>query len=154
MSDITHHRTPVSKDYKSCYECYASILIYPAAIHPDEITDYLKQQPTLSEVIGEEVTNSICRKRKVKYSIWKLCSEGFVKSRDLREHIDWLLDKMVPRNKELKKLQEVSGLSMYINCVWRGNRGYGGPVLWPAQMKRISYLDIECAFDVYFFNED
>ncbi len=66
MSDITHHRTPISKGYKSCYECYASILIYPAATHPDEITKLLKLESILLEVVGKEITNSRGRTRKVK----------------------------------------------------------------------------------------
>ncbi|MBT0721500.1 DUF4279 domain-containing protein [Rosenbergiella collisarenosi] len=154
MKEIAHHRTPVNKIYRSCYECYASIRIYPAATHPDEITTLLEQESTLLEVVGQEITNSRGRTRKVKYSIWELCTEGFLKSQDLREHIDWLLDKMEPKSTELQSLQEVPDLIMCIYCIWKGKRGHGGPVLWPEQMRRMGELNIECSFDVYFFSED
>ena len=148
------YRTPVNKNYNSCYECYAILLIYPADIHPDEITKLLDQKPTLCLVFGDEFTNVRGMMRKVKCSIWELSSNDFMESRDIRDHIDWLLDKIEPRSKELKELQENPDLTMCIYCTWRAKRGYGGPVLWPSQMKRMSDLNLECSFDAYFFTED
>ena len=43
---------------------------------------------------------------------------------------------------------------MGIDCVWRSLAGHGGPVLWPEQMKKMSRLNLECSFDIYFVNDE
>lgn len=46
MNSINYRRTPVSPDYPSCDECYATLLIYPDLIHPDEVSRILDLEPT------------------------------------------------------------------------------------------------------------
>jgi hypothetical protein len=85
---------------------------------------------------------------------WFLSSENVVASRDLRRHLDWLLDKIELTAGKLGELQNKAGLTMGINCVWWSATGSGGPTLWPEQMVRMANLELECSFEVCFFGEE
>lgn len=54
---------PIESENSNCYECYAQLLIYPAEIHPDEVSDALNLQATKVNVIGDIVTNSLGKVR-------------------------------------------------------------------------------------------
>lgn len=153
--NVTNSRlNPIASDNYNCYECYAQLLIYPGEVHPDEVSDALNLEATKVNVIGDTLTNSLGRVREIKLAGWFLSSECYVKSKDLREHLNWLLDKLNPVSDELKKLQNIDNVTMTLCCVWRSRYGHGGPVLWPEQMKNISDLNLECSFDVYFNSDD
>lgn len=151
---IKSRRTPISPEYPSCYECYATLLIYPNDIHPDRVSEFLKIQPTHKNIIGTKSVNRIGKIREIKTSGWFLSSKGYVTSKDLREHLDWLLNKIISSKDALEKLQACENVTMGINCVWRSLAGHGGPVLWPEQMKIMSILNLECGFDIYFVDDE
>lgn len=75
-------------------------------------------------------------------------------SRDLRHHLDWLLDALRSRSDALRELQAQDGIHMNVTCIWWSKYGGGGPVLWPKQMSGLSSLDLECLFDFQFYGED
>ncbi|WP_237142816.1 DUF4279 domain-containing protein [Pseudomonas lurida] len=142
--------TPVSSDYETCAECYVRLMIYPGERHPDEITNIMQVRPTLINVAGEKITNSRGLTREVKNSGWFLSSEGYVLSKDLREHIDWIVEKISPHRESLRTVQKIDGVKITLKCVWFSLLGHSGPVLWPEQMRALADLDLECSFDVYF----
>jgi len=72
----------------------------------------------------------------------------------LRRHLDWLLGQILPRADVLRELQETAGISMNVNCIWWSATGGGGPTLWPEQMRRLADLNLECSFDVSFYDDD
>ncbi|MBC9132008.1 DUF4279 domain-containing protein [Frischella sp. Ac48] len=154
MISINSRRTPISPEYPSCDECYAALLIYPNDIHPDKITELLKIEPTQKNIIGTKSINRIGRIKEIKTSGWFLSSKDYVISRDLREHLDWLLNKIAPCKEPLEKLQTNKNVTMGIDCVWRSLAGHGGPVIWPEQMKIMCELNLECSFDIYFVNDE
>ncbi|MEQ9888608.1 DUF4279 domain-containing protein [Pectobacterium zantedeschiae] len=129
------------------------MLIYPAEMHPDEVSAILNIEPTQKNIIGDRKTNSLGRTREVKTSGWFLSSEDFVFSKDLRDHIDWIVAKLDASREGLKKLQNTPDVNMTLSCVWWSPVGHSGPVLWPEQMKALADLDLECAFDIYFYPE-
>jgi hypothetical protein len=90
----------------------------------------------------------------VKFNGWFLSSEDKVASKDVRRHLDWLLDLIWPARLPLADLQQTSGVKIDVNCVWWSASGHGGPTLWPEQMGRLAELGLECGFDVYFFGEE
>ena len=154
MKSISSRRTPVSPEYPSCDECYASLLIYPDLVHPDEVSRILNLEPTNKNIVGTQVTNSRGRVREITIAGWFLSSKGYVHSKDLREHLNWLLTRIEPSSDALSILQDYHGVTMSIDCVWRSLAGNGGPVLWPEQMKRMSALNLECGFDIYFVGDE
>jgi hypothetical protein len=121
---------------------------------PEIVTSQLGVNPTSLNKKGEKRVNSLGRTREVPLNGWFLSSESDISSRDLRRHLDWLLDKIEPSAPQLSKLQTAPGLTMLINCIWWSATGQGGPTLWPEQMQRLAALDLECSFDISFFGED
>ncbi|WP_338129451.1 DUF4279 domain-containing protein [Xenorhabdus bovienii] len=85
---------------------------------------------------------------------WLLSSENYVNSKDIRDHLDWLLNKISKSSEGLKQLQNTDKVTMKIDCVWRSIAWHGGPTLWPEQMKIMSDLGLECSFDIYFVGEE
>lgn len=104
-------------------------------------------------IVGTKITNSHGRTREIVIAGWFLSSKGYVNSKDLRDHLDWLLTRVEPSAGALKKLQNCPNVTMGIDCVWRSLAGHGGPVLWPEQMNRMSTLNLECSFDIYFVGD-
>lgn len=150
MNSISSRRTPINPDYPTCDECYAALFVYPGERHPDEVSQLLNMEPTRKNVAGTTIINSSGRQRKIPISGWFLSSEGKVKSKDLRDHINWLLNKIYAAKAGIKQLQGMEGLELGINCTWPSLAGHGGPTLWPEQMKIIAELELECTFDIYF----
>jgi hypothetical protein len=42
---------------------------------------------------------------------------------------------------------------MSVNCVWWSKEGGGGPTLWPAQMRSLAELNLECSFEFADYSE-
>ncbi|WP_394833962.1 DUF4279 domain-containing protein [Pendulispora rubella] len=154
MNDrIRSRRTPYDDNYETCLETRTVFTVYPKRISPDELTRRLGLEPSSTQRAGEARTNSLGRQRVVPVNGWFLSSEGHVTSNDLRRHLDWLLAKLQPVNAAISALQNEVDVSMSVNCIW-WSRGSGGPTLWPEQMLALANLDLECAFDIYFVDED
>lgn len=84
---------------------------------------------------------------------WFLTTQGRLKSKDSRRHIDWLLDKIEPVSEQILALQK-QGMSMDINSFWGSSSGNGGPTISPEQMARLVKMNLEVWWDVYFEGED
>ena len=140
--------------YSTCEDTYVKLLIYPGPHGVNEVTDVLEIKPTSTQEKGNEIVNSRGNKRVAKNSLWVLSSEQRVASRDLRDHLDWLLSKIQGSQIGLKKVQGWDGLKMTVSCVWWSAFGHGGPVLWPEQMKALADLNLECSFDIYFADDE
>ena len=140
--------------YATCENTYAKLLIYPGSLGVSVVSDTLKIECTSAYEKGKKIVNLIGRTRVIKKSLWVLSSEGHVASRDLRHHLNWLIDKLEINRFGLAKLQRSDGLKMAVSCIWWSALGHSGPVLWPEQMKALADLNLECSFDVYFFGDD
>lgn len=146
--------TPYDDEYGSCAETRATLLIYPGPMPLAEVTSRLDLQPTQAVAAGEPRTSTYGRRSVVKTTLWRLSSDGHVRSRDVRRHLDWLLALLLPRAVRMSGIQETPGVRMTVCCAWYSQVGHGGPTLWPEQMKALADLNLECAFDVYFMPED
>jgi hypothetical protein len=83
-------------------------------------------------------------------TLWVLSSEFCVTSLDIRDHLDWLIDKLIPRKRKILELQHRDGVRMDVWCVWWSKYGEGGPALWPEQMGPLAELNLEWSIDVGF----
>ncbi|HET7748769.1 MAG TPA: DUF4279 domain-containing protein, partial [Terriglobales bacterium] len=72
-----------------------------------------------------------------------------VESRDVRRHLDWLLEQIVAAQEVLRRMQSEPDLWMDVFCYWRSTHGQGGPMLSPKQMQRLAELDLTIGFDCY-----
>lgn len=149
-----YHITSPDPEYASCDNTYVKLLIYPGEASVDEVSKVLQLKPSSTQYEGQEIINSKGRVRFAKNSLWILSSEGRVASKDLRDHLDWLSNKLLKIKSNLKLLQNNNGLKMTVTCVWWSVLGHGGPVLWPEQMKALAELGLECSFDIYFLDNE
>ena len=123
-------------NYPTCEETFATLRFYNGTESPEVITNTLGIKPTKSQSTEEK-----------KLSGWFLRSKNNVDSKDVRRHIDWILDQISELESEVIQLQ-TDGWHADINCYWV-SIGHGGPVLDPSQMERLSKFKLTCGFDVY-----
>lgn len=140
--------------YPSCEETYTKFFIYTEDTSPELISEQLDLEPTEFQVKGEKIINSRGRERIAGTSYWLLSSEGLVPSRDLRDHLDWVLNSIEGRSEALAAIQEMEGIRMVVSCVWVSRSGHGGPAVWPEQMAALAKLNLELSFDVYFDGDE
>ena len=138
-----HYLTSLDEDYATCERTNASLRITCGDKSPRFVSDFLKLNPTKMVEVGVAGRpNSLGRAPVGKLNLWILDSESHVISRDLRHHLDWLLDQVEPAASGILELQQI-GFLMDIFAIWWSKTGEGGPALWPAQMRRIANLDLE-----------
>ncbi|NMZ95660.1 MULTISPECIES: hypothetical protein [Pseudomonas] len=88
--------TLVSPEFKACAECYVKLMICPGGMSLEEITRLMTVVLTPIDVAGSSVANSRGVTRRVKESGWFLSTEGYFLSKDIREHVDWLVKNHYP----------------------------------------------------------
>jgi hypothetical protein len=148
---IESRLTGVDEAYATCERTCARLHIYSGEVPPEQISLRLSLQPTSVVNKGLVTTNSLGRSRVGKSNGWFLSSEEHVESRDLRHHLDWLLERLRVRAEVLRELQDEEELTMAVSCIWWSKYGDGGPVLWPEQMKHLAELNLECGFELAFY---
>lgn len=152
--DMTRSR-PTLRDpeYATCALTHAALRIYSDSVAPGAVTAALGLEPqwTMAKGLPHELPGGLVREAPV--SGWFLSSKGQVGSKDLRDHLDWLLDRLGPAASRLSALQ-ADEVRMAVWCRWDSAFGHGGPTLWPEQMRLMAELNLECAFDVYFVGDE
>lgn len=142
---------PYVDDYATCEQTYVTLRLYSLTATPEEISSALGIEPTrvlrMSEVRNPQGRRPVTQKQ----NGWFLSSEGHVQSRDVRRHLDWLLDQISKADSTLKRLTDtqVGGVRADVACVWFSRSGHGGPTLSPSQMLRLGALGLDCWFDLY-----
>lgn len=127
-------------DYATCAATYATLRIYTGRMEPKHITTALQLDPTESQSEGEDGAH---------LNGWFLSSKGHIDSRDVRRHVDWLLERIGNKRRELLGLQSQAGIRMDVFCYWRSVQGHGGPTLSPKQMRTLGELSLNIGFDCY-----
>lgn len=151
MNLNSSHMTPIDNTYPSCERTYAELRIYPKSLDPEVVTNMLGIEPSSTQKKGDIKINSLGRSCKTHRNGWFLSTEEVVVSKDLRPHLDWLLEQLNPIRKALIGVQGLEGMLMTVNCVWWSAGGQGGPTLWPKQMELLAELNLECGFEIAFF---
>lgn len=146
--NIGSYFTPLNDFEENCERTVAILRIYSEEVTPAQVTELLGVAPTSSVTKGQPIpTNTPDEFRLGKVNGWFLSSESVIQSKDLRRHIDWLLDQLNGSAEGLKLLQQRQGVRMCVYCIWWSRYGGGGPNLWPKQMRRLAEFDLECCFD-------
>ena len=128
----------------SCIETYATLRIFSADHHPDEI----------SEVLGVEATDIRPRDLNSKYKhrreshFWSWETRDAVESTDNVEHLAAIIRQLDGRSDALRKLRG-KGCQTDICNYWVSN-GQGGPSLDVEMMGRLHELGLPIWWDMYF----
>ncbi|HEY3974962.1 MAG TPA: DUF4279 domain-containing protein [Candidatus Sulfotelmatobacter sp.] len=147
--------TPIDDNYQTCERTAATLRISTGAVHPEKVTELLGVNPTRVTILGERgPVNSVGIARVGKHNVWLLVSEGVVTSKDLRRHIDWIIDTVYPSKEALLRLQELPEVKMDVSCVWWSRYGDGGPTLWPEQMSHLVELNLEISIAFSFYGDE
>jgi hypothetical protein len=136
--------------YPTCSRTWATLCIFlPDTTSPDTLTKNLGVQPSITHLKGEVYKGKV---RKWP-TCWFLESTGKVESKEIRRHIDWLLDQVEHKSEIFNKLQ-TDGAEIHLSCFWGSSVGHGGPMLDPKILRRIASLHIGITFDIYFEGDD
>jgi len=154
MKNDFSYMTPMNTEYETCKRTYADYRIYGDDLNPDFITQNLGISPSSTQKKGEMRKGYRGCQRQIRIGGWFLSSEGHVQSKDVRHHLNWLFAQLMPAKGRILALQEHKNIRMGVNCVWWSAFGDGGPTLWPQQMSLFAELNLECSFDLAFFDSD
>jgi hypothetical protein len=140
MQHETRGRVPYDDDYPTCERADAVVTLRSSALRPDQITSILGIHPT-STALADGM------------HVWTLSTEASVHSRDLRRHLDWLINTINPVLSRLADLRALRGVEVTVRCIWWSRYGDGGPILSPDQMSFFSKADLELWFEFGFYGE-
>ncbi len=130
----------------SCSETFATLRIVSDAIDPNEISQRLQLSPSSAYRKGERISPRVATLRD--HHGWLLSSEGHVRSQDVRRHLDWLLDQLLPIYPAVLALIG-PGTEADTFVFWQSRSGQGGPILSSPQLSKLALLQIEIIFDIY-----
>jgi hypothetical protein len=144
--------TPNNPDYPTCERTYGTLCILGGDMDPHEVTSLLGIQPSKSQIAGE---SRVSRSSPIVYKLsgWFLSTDEHVNSKDSRDHIDWILNNLVGKDKAIAEIHQ-RGWDACLSFYWASLSGHGGPTLSPPQMRRLADLSLEIWFDCYFLNDD
>jgi uncharacterized protein DUF4279 len=137
-------------NYSTCKETSAAFRIIHPALDPDTISQQLGLRPSWAWRKGQPRGRRNIPSRS---GIWGLDTEGVLTSRDLRRHLDWLLDQLEPKAEVLEELRG-QGYAMDIFCLWCRLGGTGGPILSARNMARLAALNLTLGFEFWAVDED
>jgi hypothetical protein len=118
-------------------------------MEPDEVSRFLDLAPTRSVTRGKPIVDGPSMGVVSKLNGWFLSTEERVDSKDLRRHLDWLLDALSRHHDRLLALQAMPDVWMDVSCYWLSKSGHSGPTLSPKQMRSLCDLNLEVWFDCY-----
>jgi hypothetical protein len=152
MSRKSSRYTIIDDFDSSCSLTYATLCIY--FIDPDLVTQKLGINPTGRQKKGciSDLPNGSQKIGTV--NSWLLSSEKYVSSKDMRTHLDWLLNKVEPTAAQILEIQQIRDIKITVRSTWFSAEGLGGPTLWPEQMERMAKLNLECAFSFADYSEE
>lgn len=142
-------RVPYKDDYGTCSSTFAVLVVRSQSIDVRRIGEMLGLEATEATSDGYWVS-PIDLHPVGGLQRWALSSAGQVSSRDVRRHLDWLLDRIEPAGDALAALRQMDGVEVEILCPWISAHGQGGPTLWPEQMARLAALGLRCLLSVGF----
>ena len=151
-NDFSSRWTPVNDSNPRCLQTHATLCIYN--IDHDLITEKLGIEPTRGQTKG--TPHNFPRGNTIisRVSSWGLSSREHVSSKDLRTHLDWLMDKIEPVIPQLKELQRIPEIKMSVRCSWWSeDNDSAAIVLWPEQMERLAKANLEISLEITCWGE-
>lgn len=137
-------------NYSTCKETSAAFRIAHPLLDPDTISAQLQLVPSWAWRKGELKEP---RGRPARIGMWALDTNGSVQSRDLRRHLDWLINHLHDKLDVLEQFR-LSGYEMDIFCLWVRLGGTGGPTLSPHNMFGLANLHLPIGFEFWSVNDE
>ncbi len=96
------------KTYERCYELgYSSVrlVIKSRTLSPEQISAILDIESSSACRAGEDLVGSTIGE-KYSSTIWSLYSDDFVRTEDVSQHLDWMMNKLSSKRTAFKYLRE------------------------------------------------
>jgi hypothetical protein len=130
--------------WRGCARTYATLLDYHRRLRPERMTAALGLRPHWTARRGEQAVLG----RVVPRNVWARGTRGRFRSRDVRLHIDKVLDELRGKERRIGRLRK-QGCAFAISCFWESVSGNGGPAFDPAMMRRLARYAIELQLDLW-----
>lgn len=135
------HRTPYrSGSGTGPQGLSAALLVRSPTLACADVTAALGIEPT--ETSESDPTSPYEFQRR---STWALSSSGVVRSADLRDHIDWLLEQVFPAKARLAAMGKRESVEAWVSLRFP-QASFDGPTLWPRHLKSLADLGLEVSF--------
>lgn len=131
-------------NFRSCSRTYATLVIYYEVTLPEQITTVLGLDPDDSARRGDPAALG----RTVPKNFWARGTYDQYESRDVRFHVDKILDELRGKEDRLHLLLK-QGCKILINCFWASASGNGGPELDTGFLKRLTQFPLSLSFDIW-----
>lgn len=130
---------------------HAVLRLVHTDLDPAEITEMFGVQPTRFHKKGEPRRG----RNGVLYApfdegAWLLDSRDHVRSKDINQHLSWILDNIASCNSSIHRLQDL-GYKTDLMCGWFSKSFNTCPSLNVENMRRMASFRLNCWFDVYLF---
>jgi hypothetical protein len=135
--------------FPSCERTYATLVVYSDRLDVDAISKALRVKPTSTVIKGQRLSPLRRKRRIARHNGWFFSSEGKRTSRDLRAHLDYILDRLAPAQSKLRRLTR-AGCETCLSVFWDSAAGNGGPLLDPRILARLAAFRVELRLDIYF----
>lgn len=139
-------------EYPTCTRTHAGLCIYTGDLSPDDVVARLKLASARIQIKGQRDLRRTTREVLFKTNAAFLDTAEVVQSKDLRRHIDWILERCAGKEAAIREEMQ-KGVQFVVSCFWGSAQGHGGPALTPTQMAKLGALGFEIWFDVYFEGE-
>jgi Domain of unknown function (DUF4279) len=144
--------TSKTKSEPATLDAFASLRFFGDRLEPGRITQILTKAPTLAYRKGEIFKKSRGHEIRGRTGLWLASSEAHVSSKDLNEHLEYLLTIVFPENDEdelirLRALMLEVGIEADASCFWYGERGARAPVIRDDIRERFARIPAEIEED-------
>ena len=121
---------------------------------PEQVTEAVGIQPDYSGNKGDEKRNNLGKVMGThSESFWVLSTEGKVESKDINDHLRYLLSQLLPHREAILKFAK-SG-ETYFDILWQSTYLYAGtgPVIERDCLQGAAQLGAGMGFDIYQIDE-
>ena len=143
-----HSSRRYERKYPSCVRTYVTLAIYSESRDVRSLTRALGVRPSRSITAGQPIS-SLGSQRNAKWNGWFFSSRRKCLSRDLRAHLDFVLDRIAPAKGTIERLLE-QGCEAHLSIFWESAAGNGGPLLDHRIITRLAEFPLELHFDIWF----
>jgi hypothetical protein len=123
---------------------FATLRVYRDDLDPDIVSDLLGKPP--DRVQRKDRPYLPGGTHVAPTGAWFFSSKA-LESKDLEDHVNWILDQFEPKHDAIHQLQ-VEGYEVEVSCYWLSVEGRV-LLLSPAIMRRLSELELPLWVDIY-----
>lgn len=124
---------------------YAKLILRGKGLNPQDVTDSLELNPSMSFKQGDWRNES----DRWKHNFWSLSSKNKVQSNDLARHLEWLINQLEPEKPRFLDILKEENIDAEISCFWILPTDHENLSLPPELVKNISELGLGLNIDLY-----